>query len=397
MIFKLQDSGATIYALNGAARLLNSIGIIPDYQVVIDARPETSSIVDLAKTHLFASQVHPDCFEVLPVNVKLWHLQVEGIDEHLPPYDDDYCLVGGAASVGNTATCLAYAMGFRDLQLFGFDSSNKPDGTTFGQSHAIHQAINDGEPMASVTFNGKDYISSLTMKLQAEKFQETAKALKELGCSIAVHGYGLLPDMYNAPPEVLTEHEKYTKMWKFPQYRAYSPGEQIAGRIIELLNISELDSVVDFGCGTGRAAKFIQENTLCHIACLDFTKNSMDDGLFNHHGISFFHHDLKNPIDFKRHQKGYCTDVMEHIPPDDVDLVINNIMDAASKVVFQISLVPDCCGALIGHDLHLSVHPAQWWVDTFNRLGFDVPLIEESADKTTCIFLVKREAKKWLE
>jgi len=73
-----------------------------------------------------------------------------------------------------------------------------------------------------------------------------------------------------------------------------------------------------------------------------------------------------------------------------VDLVITNIMEAASNVVFQISLVPDVCGALIGQDLHLSVHPAEWWRDTFIRLGHSVELVEESSDKATCIFYVLR-------
>jgi len=403
-IRNLYASGAANYALNGAAKFLNDIGILPDYQVLIDARQETASLVGNAKTHLFASQVHPKCFDGLE-SVKLWHLQVEGIDDYLPECEGDICFIGGAASVGNTATCLAYAMGFRNLVVFGLDSSNKPGSGAFGQSHVIHQSINDGEPMASVKFGGKDYICSLTMKLQAERFQETAKELKTLGCSIAVHGYGLLPDMYNSPHAVLSEYEKYKTMWNLPQYREYSPGEQIAGRIIDILQINGRDAVIDFGCGTGRAALAIRNATDCEILALDFAENSLDREAGQRVGIYFKQQDLTKPLMnygesesvlttptlyVSGCEKGYCTDVMEHIPPEQVDLVITNIMEAASKVVFQISLVPDVCGALIGQDLHLSVHPAAWWHDTFIRLGHSVELVEESADKSTCIFYVVR-------
>jgi hypothetical protein len=38
-IRKRQDLGQTIFALNGAAKFLSKNGIIPDYQVILDARP----------------------------------------------------------------------------------------------------------------------------------------------------------------------------------------------------------------------------------------------------------------------------------------------------------------------------------------------------------------------
>jgi hypothetical protein len=63
---------------------------------------------------------------------------------------------------------------------------------------------------------------------------------------------------------------------------------------------------------------------------------------------------------------GYCTDVMEHIPTHQVDDVIKNVMDCVDSAYFQISLVPDAMGELIGMPLHLSVYPHSWWVKKFS-------------------------------
>jgi hypothetical protein len=377
-----QHAGAKVFAMNGAAQYLFDNGIMPDYQVIVDAREETAQLVGPAKEHLFASQVHPACFEKAP-SVRLWHLQVGDIENYFPEYGNDYCLIGGAASVGNTATCLAYAMGYRDLQIYGYDSSHKEDA-----SHAFQQKMNDGEPCASVVFNGKDYICSLTMKLQAEKFQETSAALMDAGCKIEVHGAGLLPDMFNAPKEVLAEHEKYERMWQFPDYRVMAPGEEVAQMFVDTAGICDTDVVIDFGCGTGRGAKRVHEITGCEFILVDFTSNSLDADVASASWHTFMRHDLTQPFPAMGGTQGFCTDVMEHIPPEQVDVVIHNIMATSNKVFFQISLIEDNCGALIGHPLHLSVHSFNWWHEKFEEIGYSVDLGVDQG--ITAVFYVAR-------
>ncbi|HEY6018920.1 MAG TPA: 6-hydroxymethylpterin diphosphokinase MptE-like protein, partial [Candidatus Paceibacterota bacterium] len=103
--------GATIFALNGCAKFLAENGIMADYQVMCDARPDNVQLIGPAVHHLFASQCHPSMFEAVPDAI-LWHLQIGDIESYFPEYEDSYMMIGGAASVGNTATCLAYGMGF---------------------------------------------------------------------------------------------------------------------------------------------------------------------------------------------------------------------------------------------------------------------------------------------
>lgn len=371
-----QEAGGTVFAMNGAARFLSEHGINPDYQVIIDAREQTADLIGPAKHHLFASQVHPECFRRVP-SAQLWHLQVGNIENEFPEYTDAYCLIGGAASVGNTATCLAYAMGYRNLQIFGYDSSNRD-----GAGHAFRQPMNDGDPCAHVMFNGNEYIASLTMKLQAEKFQETARALQEGGCHIEVHGSGLLPDMWNTPIEHLTEQEKYSRMWSYDAYRTYSPGEECVSTFLDLCKPDGM--VIDFGCGTGRAGLKIKEYG-CTVILLDFTENSRDEEAKS---LPFWQHDLREPI-IHQSKYGYCTDVMEHIDPDDVAKVIRNIMDSARTTFFQISTVPDNMGAIIGQQLHLTVRPHDWWKKQFVDMGYVVSHDMES--DISSIFVVHRK------
>lgn len=350
-----QAKGEVIFAMNGAAKFLAERGIMPDYQVILDARLRTAGLVGPAKEHLFASQVDPECFRLMPT-AQLWQLQVENIDDLLPEYNEDYCLVGGGASVGNSALCLAFAMGYREMHCYGYDSCHKD-----GNSHAFRQAMNDGEPCATVEFGGKTYYASLTMKLQAEKFQVTAGAVKSMGAKVFVHGYGLLPDMYNVP-EKLSEAEKYERMWLYPEYRAVAPGEVCAETF--LLVAEPKGRVIDFGCGTGRGALKIKEAG-CDVLLVDFAPNCLDPEALI---LPFRKHDLTKPLDEKA-EYGYCTDVMEHIPPEQVDDVLKTIFASCDKAFFQISLVDDVCGALIGRPLHLSVHPYDWWLEKLKNYG----------------------------
>lgn len=366
--------GAKIFAMNGAANFLAVNDIWPDYQCIIDARIETADLLGPAKEHLFASQVHPECFRRVP-NARLWHLQIGGIEDHFPEYDDAYALIGGAASVGNTATCLAYTLGFREIHCYGYDSCHRE-----GKGHAFRQKMNDGDPCAVIEFGGKTYVASLTMKLQAEKFQETALALKRAGCKLFVHGSGLLPDMYNTPLQI-SEAEKYERMWLYDDYRAVAPGEQCAAVFMACAKPS--GRVIDFGCGTGRGALKLKEAG-CDVLLVDFAGNSRDPEALR---LPFRKHDLTQPLE-ETADYGFCTDVMEHIPPADVDKVLKTIFTSAPKVFFQISLVDDVCGELIGHPLHLSVYPYEWWLE---KLGHYGRVVWSMRERQSAMFYVTEE------
>lgn len=195
-----RDKSAMIFGLNGAAGYLRENGIYPDYQVMIDARPENIGLLDRqTRCHIFASQVDPALVGMVDHPI-LMHLSTENVEDYLPEErrkKGDYALVGGGYGVGNSAICAAYVMGYRKFHCFGFDSSHRN-----GAGHAYAQPMNDGIPLVGTEVDGTVYKSSLPMKAHAERFQVIARDLESLGCTIAVHGDGLLPALFHKRREL---------------------------------------------------------------------------------------------------------------------------------------------------------------------------------------------------
>ena len=376
-----KQHNGVIFAMNAASQWLRrECNILPDYQVIADAKPETSVLVDHHSDidHLFASQVDPKTVDAAGSGfIHIWHLAEEGMEEVFPEVrvkHGGYVMVGGGAAVGNTACCLAYCMGFRELHLFGYDSCHED-----GKSHAYDQPMNQFIPTTTVEWAGETFVSSLAMKAQAEKFQITGQQLKQLGCEISVYGHGLLQTMWETRPGDLNGREKYEYLWQYDSYRDHSPGEHCIPYYLQ--RFQPASPIIDFGCGTGRASLAIEEAS-GHPILVDFADNCRDQEA---HHLPFVQWDLSKPCPL-RAPSGFCSDVMEHIPPEQVDEVIHNILGSAQKVFFQISTVEDQFGALIAKPLHLSVHPHDWWAGTFQRLGYTVEW-QEAGDLASCFFV----------
>lgn len=178
----------------------------------------------------------------------------------------------------------------------------------------------------------------------------------------------------------MIEREKYEAMWSHPAYRAVAPGEYAVAQFLEVANPAKGQTVRDLGCGTGRAGKRLADCGL-DVTQYDFAANCRDAGI----GLPFVQHDLNNVIpgiaDF-----AFCTDVLEHVPREQVKRVLRCVVAAARRVYLQISCTADHMGALIGEPLHLTVEPYAWWKAELE--GFDCK-IEWSEDREhTCAFLV---------
>ena len=186
--------GQTIFALNGAAQFLARHGIGVDYQVVIDARPDNVRFVEgrPARRYLLASQCDPSLFDALAgAPVTLFHWGMEGIQDHIPKGNGKpYAILAGSYVVGPIAISAACVLGFRKFHLYGYDSSDAPDGA----AHAYPQAQTAAEEKRlEVSVAGRTFRTSFAMFKQAEAFPAFAAMLAEHGCLITVHGDGLLP------------------------------------------------------------------------------------------------------------------------------------------------------------------------------------------------------------
>lgn len=355
LIRDLRTAGGDLFALNGAAKFLDSVALTADYQVLVDARPQTAEVIGPARKHLVASQCDPVVFDRLP-HATMWHFINGDLEAMLPADEEAHAQIGGAGSVGNCALALAYAMGYRRFEVFGYDSSHRGDA-----SHVAHQAINDFEPWGRFEFKGKDYICSFTMRSQASRFQAIARALLAHGCTVTVHGDGLLPDMWRDMQRIRMsgtieerEQAKYSLVWAMPQYRQMSPAEEYFEVLYAALGSPDAGTLLDFGCGTGRVTKRLQGLGLA-VTGVDFVREALETDIPFVEGVLWDLPPLK--ADF-----GICCDVMEHIPPAKVDDVLAGIRRCvAGPVFFSISTEPDGFGTEIGEILHETVRPADWW------------------------------------
>lgn len=180
-----------------------------------------------------------------------------------------------------------------------------------------------------------------------------------------------------------TEKEIYEKAWSYPQYRVNAPGElAVTGIFLNEIKPEKGATVLDFGCGTGRSSVKMAEYGL-DVTLLDIALNCRDSEAEH---LKFFEVDMVKGFPHKA-RYGVCTDVMEHIAPEDVDSVLSNIKNACKNAFFMIATVPDVFGGLVGHPLHLTVKPGHWWMERFNANGYVV--LKGMQTSTNCYFYVE--------
>ena len=205
------------------------------------------------------------------------------------------------------------------------------------------------------------------------------------------------------PPNVIVasnktlEQIKYEKMWEIDDYRIVAPGEQSASIFLQQAHPLPDSTCIDFGCGTGRGGLMIALMGNMIVKLVDFAENALDEEVRNAcvtqpTRISWVQADLNQPIPVTA-SYGYCTDVMEHIPPAEVNTVLKNILRSANHVFFQISTEDDVMGERIGEPLHLSINPYEWWLKTFRQHDVVVHW-SHNYDDRMCQFYVSAWATK---
>ena len=188
------------------------------------------------------------------------------------------------------------------------------------------------------------------------------------------------------------EAEKYGRMWELEEYRKVSPGEQLAQVFLAQARPKPRSEVIDFGCGTGRGALMLAVLGGLKVTMIDFVRNSLDPEIreavtTQPEVFRFVKADLEQPIPTVA-AYGFCCDVMEHIPEDRVDRVLDNVLKAAQHVFFSISTTNDRCGDLIGETLHLTVQSYSWWLRKLNDRDAVIHWSTDDEGAGVCLFYV---------
>jgi 2-polyprenyl-3-methyl-5-hydroxy-6-metoxy-1,4-benzoquinol methylase len=165
------------------------------------------------------------------------------------------------------------------------------------------------------------------------------------------------------------ERQKYELIWKNDDYRKFAPGELYVVPFIQSIRPKRGSTIYDYGTGTGRAALFLHHRGF-DVYPLDIAENCMSEDPAKLLGdklqvVNLF--DL--PEDMPVKDYGFCTDVMEHIPPEKVDVVLTSISKTCGGCFFNIAFREDHFGQTIGQELHLTVEGFLWWKAKLQEFG----------------------------
>lgn len=177
----------------------------------------------------------------------------------------------------------------------------------------------------------------------------------------------------------LLEHEReaYTHAFAVDRYSVYSPGEQYLPLFCEMAGIQSHEhhryTVLDAGTGSGKGALALKHAKFMVTAC-DFVDGRVPEARDVHFKeITSLWDDLRSQLGYLRGGRidyVYCTDVLEHIPPEFTMLTVRRLLDVCTRGVFlTIALVPDAFGYQVGRPLHQCVMPYVWWRDHLNTVG----------------------------
>jgi len=127
-----------------------------------------------------------------------------------------------------------------------------------------------------------------------------------------------------------------------------SSGRQLVKPIQHLINIKKPQSVLDYGCGQSDLYKKLNGPKV-----VDRYDPAIPD--LSTHPTE--HYDMV-----------LCTDVMEHIPEEEVDNVLNDLHSLGDTVYVVISCIEAYALLPNGENAHTTVKPQQWWVDKLKTI-----------------------------
>jgi hypothetical protein len=356
--------GGHVLALNNTYAFLRERDIEPEYFMLLDARRENMEFVRNPSPntrHFLSAQCDPDIVNSLD-NVTLYFSHEENAKK-IP--GKKVMLSAPAGTVGMKALSLGFALGYREFHLYGYDSSYADT------HHAYPQPLNDGANTVEVFIEpgGKKYVTTPSLASQATEFIPFVRDLMQLGCSFELHCSGLLPDLVAASnargeiPLIDRERAKYEEIWSRENYGEFAPGEHFVDLAIWELGIKPGDSVIDYGCGSGKAATMFQRHGM-NTTGIDFAMNCVHPGA----EFSVFLVACLWELPDVQADWAYCTDVMEHIPSEKVNDVLRGIAKRTRKgAFFNIATRDDVMGGMIGKRLHMTVLTAEAWLDLLSQ------------------------------
>ncbi len=132
-----------------------------------------------------------------------------------------------------------------------------------------------------------------------------------------------------------------------------------------ILNILNVKSVVDFGCGLGNFIKSFKKHGVEEILGLDGTWVDMDRLFQNINKSEFSVVDLEGPIKLgKKYDLGICLEVAEHLTQESEQVLVESLVNASDIILFSAAIPGQ------GGQNHINEQWLSHWADLFSVHGY---------------------------
>lgn len=363
-----------VFSCSGSHKFLVDRGIIPSFHAEVDPRDHKIGLMgppQKGTQYLMASACHPKVFDHLEgFDVKLWHIHSGDKVSMLPTVfpRGEYILTGGS-NVGLRAMVISRFMGFVNQHIFGMDCSMSDE----GKSHAeFHPKGSKGYYLTE--YEGVEYKVTQPLVEYSRQFFHELKQMPEVKAT--VYGKGLLQHMaekklvaprdgkiakkdiaFMTPITISKEYTAMNKQLHESNVNYGTGGGKRAEVVLKLANSMDTKNILDYGCGKGLLARGLPFPIWEYDPAITGKDNP------------------PRPADLV-----VCTDVLEHIEPELLDNVLQDIARCTLKTAYLIISTRAAVKTLAdGRNAHLIQKGADWWKQRLARY-FEVAKIIQAKD-----------------
>lgn len=146
-------------------------------------------------------------------------------------------------------------------------------------------------------------------------------------------------------------------------------GHLWAGHVIAISNLVGSTDVLDYGCGKSTLAK-----------SLGFSIAEYDPAVLDKAALP------------EAHDIVVCTDVLEHIEPDNLHAVLNHLSNLTNKVALLVAATrPAKKNLPDGRNAHLIVENEKWWLQHISHYFDTIPLCSPEGKDELVMMAVPRK------
>lgn len=359
-----------IISCSGSHKFLLEHGIVPTYHVEVDPRKHKAELIGTPHKdveYLIASACHSAVFDLLEgYNVKLWHVFDMSDSSRVLP-SGEWAITGGCG-VGLRAMTIATFLGFKDLHIFGMDGSEGREGekhaayhpnesqkhwlVEFPEGSGTFYRTNPGMlEAARSTFHELDQMPTVTAKFYGEGLvQAMAKEYKPKPTGHKMKNV----DAFLKPELISAKFVEMNRQLHQDNVMYGTTAKKHVDTVLKMADSIPTRSILDYGCGKGLLGKSLPFPIWEYDPAIEGKEES------------------PRPADFV-----VCVDVLEHIEPDKLAFVLNDLKRCVLKVgFFTINTRPAIKKYSDGSNVHQIQQGKGWWELKLKKY-FDVASIQE--------------------